>query len=235
MATTAPNDKPNEPFVLTLFADQRAYHQIRWTGTMGELAHDISVTTAAAKDVMPWLKFALFGNVASDKGCLRHDDNVTALTGFEADIDGGRVNQNDAARRLQRASVSCLLYATPSSTAAEPHYRVVGPASHIIEGTPDELRQIRAGWVARINGILGGVVASESFALSQSYYFGTVRDGVIPINIVEGDCIDLCGRLDAQAIGKPHRQRTPRKAPEGLKEVGLSDARRSCSTRPGAL
>jgi hypothetical protein len=32
------------------------------------------------------------------------------------------------------------------------------------------------GFLARVNGLLGGVLAGESFVLSQSYYFGGLVD-----------------------------------------------------------
>ena len=57
--------------------------------------------------------------------------------------------------------------------------------------------------MARINGVLGGVLAGESFTLSQSFYFGKAgtaeRYDVIRVS---GRCIDVRSDLDATAIGK---------------------------------
>ena len=53
------------------------------------------------------------------------------------------------------------------------------------------------------NGILGGVLAAESFTLSQAYLLGGV-DGREPpeVWLVDGRYLDACNELDAAAIGK---------------------------------
>ena len=40
---------------------------------------------------LPWLKLAPFGDMRRAKGSLRHDANVLAITGVEADYDGGNM------------------------------------------------------------------------------------------------------------------------------------------------
>ena len=56
--------------------------------------------------------------------------------------------------------------------------------------------------VARLNGILGGILAPESFTLSQSYYYGSVnKSAEHRAVIIEGDYIDLRADLDNGAIG----------------------------------
>ena len=61
----------------------------------------------------------------------------------------------------------------------------------------------RANLVARVNGLFGGVLAGESFTLSQSYYFGRVNNNPAHrAEIVGGDFIDSRADLDASAIFK---------------------------------
>ena len=63
---------------------------------------------------------------------------------------------------------------------------------------------LRTGLVARLNGIVGGVLApTESFTLSQSFYYGSVDNNPNhQVRILDGDFIDLRADLDAGAIFK---------------------------------
>ena len=81
--------------------------------------------------------------------------------------------------------------------------------------TSRELEPAQRGkLVARLNGLFGGILAKESFILSQPFYFGAVAKlgGYNPehkVEIIEGDFIDLRADLDAGAIGQ-RRARAPR-------------------------
>lgn len=60
--------------------------------------------------------------------------------------------------------------------------------------------------MSRLNGVLGGVLAPESWTLSQSYYYGSV-DGnpAHRVIVVEGmQTLDRADELDEIAIGKPN-------------------------------
>jgi hypothetical protein len=63
--------------------------------------------------------------------------------------------------------------------------------------------------VARVDGLLGGVLAPESFVLSQAYFFGRVGDNPAHrVELVDGTAtIDLADELDEIAIGKPNGTR----------------------------
>ena len=55
--------------------------------------------------------------------------------------------------------------------------------------------------MARVNGVLGGVAASESFALSQCFYFGHVQgNGPIKVELIDGDFVDQLDYLDVGAV-----------------------------------
>jgi hypothetical protein len=61
-----------------------------------------------------------------------------------------------------------LIYTTPSHTSEAPRWRVLAPLS--AENEP----ACRRKFVLRLNTALGGVLARESFTLSQVFYFGKV-------------------------------------------------------------
>ena len=101
----------------------------------------------------------------------------------------------EATKIVEGARLSALLYTSPSHEKDKPRWRVLCPTSRDLP--PEE----RAKLAARLNGIFGGVFAPESFALSQSYYYGSVkRNAAHCAVIVAGDCIDLRDDLDASAI-----------------------------------
>ncbi len=57
------------------------------------------------------------------------------------------------------------------------------------------------------HGLLGGVLAPQSWTLSQAYYYGRVNGNPAHrVEIVDGTTpIDLADELDEIAIGKPSR------------------------------
>ena len=83
----------------------------------------------------------------------------------------------------------------------------------------------------------GGVLADESFVLSQAYYFGSIEDkSPITVLISSGRRVDLCEDLDLGAryqhgSPEPPKPKPPRTAPAGLREnddnpVLLAEGRR---------
>lgn len=152
--------------------------------------------THRAKDSCPLIKLAKFGTVQSTEGSLRHNANVLSISGVEADYDGEEMPVETAAFLLDVAGIRAAIYTSPSHTPERPRWRVLAPLSR--EYPPAE----RERFVARLNGVLGGVLASESFTLSQTYYFGKVAGATYEVQTIEGDCIDLRGDLDADAIGR---------------------------------
>ena len=69
----------------------------------------------------------------------------------------------------------------------------------------------RADFVAWVNGLFGGVIASESFTLSQAFYYGHIGGWPYRIEITDGDFLDLRDDLKAGAIGRPVKGRRGRK------------------------
>ena len=70
---------------VTFFTDYAARSKREETLAPAELARKIEQTAAAEKARLPWLKLARFGTIRSDKNSLRHDPNVLAISGIEAD------------------------------------------------------------------------------------------------------------------------------------------------------
>ena len=167
--------------------------------TLRSLATRINAVTATRRADLPWLKLARFGNKRSDKGSLRHDANVIASTGIEADYDGGGVSIDEACEILTKQGLAAVVYTSPSHTEDAPRWRVPCPTSQ--ELSPDQ----REHMVGRLNGSLDGIFSAESSTLSQSYYFGSVKHNPSHrVELIEGIPIDLHRDLDEVWTGKPH-------------------------------
>jgi hypothetical protein len=83
--------------------------------TLPALRDLILSTTAGAKEALPWLKLARFGDKRSDKGSLRHDANVLKITGVELDYDGKLMPFEEAVAITEKAGLNALLYTSPST------------------------------------------------------------------------------------------------------------------------
>jgi len=189
-------------FLVTTFRHASGDRKEEQRFALEELQAKILSTTAPTKAALPWLKLARFGDAKTKRGSLRHDANVLAITGIEADYDAEEIAFGDAVERLAGAGILALLYTSPSHTEDTPRWRVLCPTSQ--ELPPDR----RAHLVARLNGLLGGVLAAESFTLSQAYYFGSInRNPSHQAVITPGKPIDEAQELDARAIGKPKPSR----------------------------
>jgi hypothetical protein len=150
-----------------------------------------------------WIKLARFGDATTEKGALRYDANLIEITGIEGDYDGGAVPPEAAIAMLERAGIRACVYPSPSSRPDAPRWRVLAPLSYPY---PPEAR---AALLARVNGALGGILAAESFTLSQSYYYGRVTGApnwrvLVTFNDPDdGACVDTLDELDSIAIGRP--------------------------------
>jgi hypothetical protein len=151
-------------------------------------------TPARCKDDLSLLSLGVYGNKRTAGNALRSQENLLSITGVEGDYDSGKVEVEDAAERLALAGIRCVLHTSPSHKPEKPRWRVLAPLSR--EYQPRE----RARFVARINGILGGILTGESFTASQSFYFGQVQDGEYSQLVLDGDCIDTRDEFDAHAI-----------------------------------
>lgn len=193
-------DFVEQSFLVTFFQDYAARHKRERVFTFGLLVDHIRTVTASSKDRLPWLKLARFGSSTSPKGSLRHDANVLAITGIEADYDGEEMPFETAVEIGTKTDLRCIIYTSPSHTAAKPRWRVLCPTS---EELPPRQRTHLLG---RLNGAFGGVFSAESWTLSQSYYFGSVASNLDhQVELLDGTPIDQLNELDESWHGKPNR------------------------------
>ncbi|MBV8589346.1 MAG: DUF3987 domain-containing protein [Acetobacteraceae bacterium] len=193
-----PNDGIlDRQLVVTLFYDAGASEKRELPVTPRELADLIRIQSAPEKASLPWLKLAVFGEIRTEKNSLRHDANVKAITGVEADYDGEEITFEAALELLEKQGIAAILYTSPSHTEAKPRFRVVAPVSE--ELPPDK----RAHLVGRLNGLFRGAFSAESFTLSQAYYYGSVNGNPAhQVELIDGLPIDLHDDLDEIWQGK---------------------------------
>lgn len=129
--------------------------------------------------------------------------HAQAVYGIEGDYDSGGVSMDDAITMLEYHRIKAAIFPSPRHTPENPRWRVIAPLAQAV--APIQRTQL----VARLNGALGGILASESFSIARAYYFGaTVQNKdhykvILPFDDAsEGLCIDEMHELDAIAIGK---------------------------------
>ena len=144
------------------------------------------------KQDCPLIKLASVGDKRSAKGSLRFDANITSVSGVECDYDLGALDPATAALLLSYAGIQSIIYTSASHTPAVPRWRVLAPFSHDL---PPSARRDAA---ARINAALGGVLAGESFTLSQSFFIGRVQGAEYECYTSDGACIDTLVNLPMQ-------------------------------------
>jgi hypothetical protein len=166
------------------------------TLSLDELVTRIHAAQAPSKERLPWIKLGRFGTRRSKKNSLRHNDNVLAITGIEADYDRKEMSLADAKDRITANGLCALIYPSPSYTPAAPKWRILCPTS---KEYPPEMR---ARFMARLNGLFGDIFAHESFTLSQGFYYGKVNNPDHHCTLFPGIPIDLADDLDAGAIGR---------------------------------
>src|SRR5689334_7481086 len=76
-------------------------HSVTHTSLASFARTALRAATAPRKDALPLVKLAVFGDVKSDNGALRHDANLTAITGVELDYDGGLMPIETAAEIMR--------------------------------------------------------------------------------------------------------------------------------------
>jgi len=150
----------------------------------------LSLPEYPSKAACPLVSFNVYGDQRTDKGSLRHNPNITAATGVQLDYDAGAMTPAQAAELLQRAGVEAVVVTTPSHGVKGHRWRVFAPLS---APASIEARHILA---QRLNGVLGGVVASESFTASQAYYVGRVAGVRYEVHESHGLPVDTPGMLD---------------------------------------
>lgn len=200
----------NSPVAFTWFdrldAPKGRYGEMQWSELCDWI--DANSPTVATKGGLPLIKLATF------TGDYRNDANAQCIYGIEGDYDAGLIQPDCAAAMLQAAGIEAFIYTTPSHTPDKPRFRVLCPLSQPIQ--PAKRHPI----VARLNGVLGGILAEESFRLSQPFYVGALVDGA-PMQTwrTKGRPIDAV--LDIAGIGPPATPPGNRKSIGTMRAVSL--------------
>jgi AAA domain/Primase C terminal 2 (PriCT-2) len=203
----APRRVIERAITATVFPDKLARSKREVAIRFRSLPDAMGKRTAPSKDKLPWLKLATFGDDPSAKGCYRTNANMLAIDGVEGDHDAGTMSIDEAVALLRAAPLAAIVYTSASHTPANPRWRVLCLTSRSLP--PDARQRL----VARLNYVLKGALAPESFNDSLSYYFGRVEGNpYYRCEIVDGRAIDEAGELDAGALGrdgKPYRHAQP--------------------------
>ncbi len=191
-------NSPDSVFPVTFFKTYAATATEEGEWSLNGLARHIAAKTATEKKQLPWLKLATFGTDRTEARSLRHDANVLAVSGVEADYDLEVTTFEDAVDRLTNAGVLGIVYTSPSHTEDKPRWRVLCPLSAPV------MPSARAKLLGRLNGLYRGGFSAESWALSQSYYYGSVGSNPShQVEVVDGTPLDLHDELDEIWKGKP--------------------------------
>lgn len=183
-ATAPPGCSPGD-VEYTIFADATAQSCTRHTAQWDRLFAEIERPREyATKQNMPLIKLARVGDLRSERNSLCHAANLTLVYGVECDYDGERVPIDEAQRRAQDAGVEALFYTSASHTPQRPRWRALFRLSQ-----PCEPAQ-RSRFVAIANEMLGGVLARESFNVSQRFYIGKVAGSNYVALRSHGRCVD---------------------------------------------
>lgn len=206
----------SQSITLTLFRDAAASSKVERVFRLPVLADIIRARTAPQKSMLPWLKAAQFGEQRTAKGSLRHDANLLAISGIEADYDGERMPFDAACELLERQGIASVVYTSPSHTEDAPRWRVLCPLS---EEMPPARRDHQLG---RLNGLFRGIFSTESWTLSQAYYFGSINQNPSHrVELIEGLPIDAHDDLDEIWRGKPGASKNT----DGANQLGTHEDR----------
>lgn len=148
------------------FATTKTDHDETWEAICAGIANPPEYPDKAA---CPFISLAAYGDTPNENGCLRHAENVLAITGLEGDHDAGTVSLAEAAQRASYAGLRACLYTSASHTPERPRWRILVPLSQ------ERPLSDRAAFMDRLNGALGGCLTPESWTRSQAFLLGRVR------------------------------------------------------------
>lgn len=161
--------KPNPAITLTEFPNLQAKSKREICLGLNDYAARLQAYRAGSKADLPLISGCRFGENRTDKGCLRHDTNVIGFSAVVAEHDAGVIPFDQALLLLKTSGIVSLVYTTPSHRPDRPRWRVIVPLAS--EHPPHAY----GGFVDRLNGILQGVLAGESWTASQAFYCGFVE------------------------------------------------------------
>ena len=215
------------PMLYTIFADRFAKKIVSPRHTWGQITKSLErPPIQKSKDDCPLIKLATFGDKVTATGCLRSDENMLEICGIEGDVDSETLTVAAAAQLLRDAGVESFIYSSASHEVLSPPRAMGGPKFRVLvplsrPHTPNE----RGALTAKLNHVLGGVLASESFTASQSYYWGQVQGVKYETQRVRGQFIDLLEGLGetCSSSGKKQKPGTANGSTAGSREESTLD------------
>jgi uncharacterized protein DUF3631/primase-like protein len=159
--------------------------------------------TWLSKEDCPLIKLALFGDQPTERGSLRSNKNVIAITGAEGDYDGEVFAIEDAVALFEQSGIEGVFYTSASHTPDKPRWRLLLPFSKDYTGTPAELKAWRTAALKKAESIIGMQFEPESYVLSQSYYVGPVKGADFACYHCEGIPIDMGIDFSTVEVTKP--------------------------------
>jgi len=171
----------------SLFRDTYATTVATKTAAWGDFLRMLeTVEEYPSKHACPLLKLAYFGDLKTNKGSLRHHENMGEVFGVEGDHDAETMTAQRAAELCAQWGIKAVIYTSAShgvvgrKSRGGPRWRVLAPLSKPVpKGDRERL-------VAMLNFALEGVLGGESFTPSQSFYYGRVKG-------VHYECIPVDG------------------------------------------
>lgn len=175
-----------QTLVITTFPDVKATIKNQYDVTVEQLIKAVeNPKVYKAKADMPLIKLATFGDIRTVPAqSLRNNDNVLEVYGIEGDYDEGKVSIEEASKNAERMGLNLIFYTTSRHTKEAPRWRVLAPLANPIQ--PEE----RDYWCGMLNYVVGGILGRESFALSQSFYYGKVEGMPYESKVVKGNALD---------------------------------------------
>lgn len=135
------------------------------------------------------LKLATFGDIKTNHGCLRNNENVTSVTGLEFDYDKEQIPIQIGAKIAKKLGMECVLYPSFRNTSETPRWRLLLPLSTPVLGKD------RLAWANKVNKVFGEIFADESFRESQSYYYQPPKEANSVIYL-QGEAFDKISDSD---------------------------------------
>lgn len=183
---------------ITDFKDKAARTKLETNVSFEELMSQIiNSSPVAYKEDLRWFKLGAYGDHIENpaSGCLRTNANFVAASGAAADYDLEEMTLDEAADVCRAQGIKAFFYTTASHAPDKPRWRGLFPFSR------EQPAHALDTYVARVNGVLGGVVSEESFNRSQAFFAGRVAGVVFDYRTVDGRCIDEIDGLPE--IGRP--------------------------------
>jgi hypothetical protein len=175
--TDAPETSPETPQVKSTITITRLpdwYGRTKHEETIeletfaGEVLNTV-IPVGSKDDTRPMVLGARLGNTRDPKSkSLKIRENVVAITALFADIDGdyGHLTPEEAAEKAVGVGAAAIVFPTKRHTPEAPRLRCVVPLSR--EHSVNQLEPL----LARLNGLLGGVISPDSADPERGYFYG---------------------------------------------------------------